>query len=138
MTLIFLFLKMLFNFLYFQNIKFLFVFWRLYIFFVVVNVITLIILCVDIRPTRTAGMLRYSHIVRDEKDGSENDLVLCGVDRNLTRLTTIVPMTDVEDLPVCIQCHVTKVLWSWVGIIKWVAIAILCDKYVHGYALSMD
>ena len=62
----------------------------------------------------------------------ELDVSLRGVERNLTRLTTHVSMTNVEDLPLCMQRHVIGMPQSWVWLFKRVATIVVCYQDVHG------
>ena len=68
----------------------------------VVNVITIIILCAYIVTMRLKSLSKNSRVVRvKEPRGSESDLVLHGLERNLTILIVEVAIIDVEDLQVC-------------------------------------
>lgn len=81
------------------------------------NVVTPLITHVDVGPIRTKGVPRHIRMTHDvEKVGTESDLIFLGVERNLTRMTMHVPMTDVEDIPLHMKCHVTRVLRpsSWI------------------------
>ena len=51
-------------------------------------------------PMCPIGLSRHAHAVwDDESTAPKLDVSLHGVERNLTRLTTHVAMTEVEDLP---------------------------------------
>lgn len=98
----------------------------------VVNVVTLIVLCEHIRPMRLEGLSRHSHpVCIEEPPGSAGDIVLCGLERNLTRQTMDVLMTNMDDLPMCLHCHITGVLQPSVQLLNRVATIILCYRYVH-------
>ena len=46
---------------------------------------------------------------KEEMDILEVDVSLCGVERNLMRFSTYVPMMDVEDMPLLMHGNVTRV-----------------------------
>ena len=47
-------------------------------------------------------------------------------------------MTNMEDLPIHIQHHVTRLPQEWVRLLKQVMNVIVCYKYVHGDAPIND
>ena len=57
-------------------------------------------------------------------------------ERHLDHLTTVVPMAEIEDLPVAYQQQVTGVPRTWIHLFRRVAQAILCYSEVHGEALG--
>lgn len=86
----------------------------------------------DIGPMRLEGLLRHSCVVCiEEPIRSEGDLLLCGIDRNLTQLIIDVWMTNMEDLLVRMQCHIIGVPRTWVHLLKRVARIVLCYRDVH-------
>ena len=56
----------------------------------------------DVGPVRPEGQLRHMRRAR-ASDATETDWVFHQVERHLDRLTTAVPMADIEDLPVAYQ-----------------------------------
>ena len=64
----------------------------------------------------------------------ETERVLRQVERHLDRLTNVVPMAEIEDLPVAYQRQVTRVPRTWIHLFWCVAQAALCYREVHGEA----
>ena len=67
-------------------------------------------------------------------DAGESEWVLRQVERQLDRLTTAIPMAEIEDLPVAYQRQVTGVPKTWICLFRHVAQAALCYREVHGEA----
>lgn len=85
------------------------------------------------------GLSRHVRVVQeDESVVPELDASLHGIERNLTRITAHVSMTDVEYLPLRMQQLVTGIPWSWVELLKRVATVVLCYQNVRGDALVLD
>jgi len=80
---------------------------------------------VDVGPVHLVGLSRHVRVVRkDEPVALELDASLRGVESNLTRLSSHVSMTNVEDLPIRMQRHVTGIPQSWDWLLKRVATSI--------------
>lgn len=67
-------------------------------------------------------------------NSSETDQVFHQVERHLDRLTTVVPMTEIEDLLVAYQRQVTGVPRTWIRLFWRVAQVVLCYSEVQGEA----
>ena len=87
----------------------------------------------DVGPVRPEGQPRHMRRSR-VPDAGEADRVLHQVERHLDRLTTIVPMAEIEDLPVAYQQQVTGVPRTWIRLFRRVAQAALCYREIHGEA----
>ena len=67
----------------------------------VVNVVTHFASCANIGSVTPEGLSIHRHFSpMEECVGEVEDVVLHGVERNLTCLTTNISMTNVEDLPI--------------------------------------
>ena len=74
----------------------------------------------DVGPVCPDGQPR--HMRRSKvPDVRETDWVLRQVERHLDRLTTVVPMAEIEDLPVAYQLQVTGVPRTWIRLFRCVA-----------------
>ena len=69
-----------------------------------------------------------------EPDATETDRVFCQVERHLDKLTTTIPMVDIEDLPVAYQRQVTGVPMTWIRLFQHVPQVVLSYTEVHGEA----
>ena len=58
--------------------------------------------------------------------------MLCQVERHLDRLTTAIPMAEIEDIPMAYQRQVTGVPRTWIRLFRCVAHAAICYREVHG------
>lgn len=81
----------------------------------------------DVRPEGKPKHMQQSRV----PDAGEVDGVLHQVERNLDHLTTVVPMAEIEDLPVAYQQQVTGVPRTWIHLFQHVAQATLCYREVH-------
>ena len=100
------------------------------LFFVVVNAF---VFFADVGPVHPTGLSRHVCVVwDDEMDSLKLDVSLWGVEINLTGLTAHVSMIDVEDLPLRMQWHVTRMPSYLVQLFKRVDTIVLCYQDVHG------
>jgi len=84
----------------------------------------------DIRPTR---LPRYKHRTRDY-EGQDAAKTLENVRENLSSLTSVIPATKMEDMPMVYQRQVVGVPRAWVRYFK--RLVTLVTYYYQGHGLG--